>query len=62
MPIIDLRDLRIIEENSSFKYADFTVFMDEPAGAPVTFSYYTQDGSATGAYNDSGESRLELKA
>lgn len=55
MPIIDVRDLKIIEGDSSFAYAQFTVFLDQTAAAPVSFSYYFQDGTASAAdgdYND----------
>ncbi|MDP5219766.1 Calx-beta domain-containing protein [Ruegeria sp. 2205SS24-7] len=46
MPVLSVQNTRIIEQNSSFEYLFVRVSLDEVATAPVTFSYYTQDGTA----------------
>lgn len=36
MAIVDIRDLSILEGNSSSRYAEFTLYLEEVATAPVT--------------------------
>ncbi|MFA3920614.1 Calx-beta domain-containing protein [Ruegeria hyattellae] len=46
MPVLSVQNTRIIEQNSSFEYLFVRVSLDAVATAPVTFFYYTQDGTA----------------
>ncbi|MFN3764436.1 MAG: Calx-beta domain-containing protein [Aliihoeflea sp.] len=52
MATINLRSQSIVEPVSSFEYIEFRVFLDEPASAPVSFFYYTADGTASAAQGD----------
>ncbi|MGR3638122.1 Calx-beta domain-containing protein [Alterinioella nitratireducens] len=55
MSVVDVRDLTILEGDSSSKKAVFTLFLDEVATAPVTVEYFLHSQSAaptTGDYFD----------
>lgn len=52
LPTISVRDVSVIEGNSSYDNARFLVMLDRPATADVTFSYYIADGTASGANGD----------
>lgn len=52
MPILSLQGVDLVEENSGFQYVYFTVTLDTPAFAPTAFSYYFQDVTAVGAFDD----------
>ena len=52
MPVISLSNSRLIEDDSSFDYAIFRVSLDEVAAAPVGFSYFTIDGTASSRLGD----------
>jgi len=51
LPTLGIRNLALIEGNSSSHEARFLVTLDRPATADVTFDFYTQDISATSANN-----------
>ncbi|MCB1492024.1 MAG: hypothetical protein KDJ77_09545 [Rhodobiaceae bacterium] len=52
MAIVDVRDVSVLEEDNSFQYVNFTVFLDTASSAPVTIYYYFRDISASAAYGD----------
>jgi Ca2+-binding RTX toxin-like protein len=54
MPVLSLNDVRIVEQDSSFQNLVFTVRLDAPATAPVSFRYFTMDGTASAAGRDYG--------
>ena len=59
MPVVDLRDVSVLEENSSWRYITFTVVAEAVATVPITVDYYVQSGSAadqTGDINETASS------
>lgn len=52
LPTLDVRDVTVIEGNSSYEYARFLLVLDRPATAAVSGSYYFQDGNASSALGD----------
>ena len=52
MATVDVRDIRILEEDGSSQRVEFTLFLDQPATAPVSASYYFQDVTAQATFND----------
>jgi len=55
MPIVNVRDIRVLENDSFSQTVTFTVFTDETATAPVTLAYFLQGESATEADGDFDE-------
>ncbi|WP_371157975.1 Calx-beta domain-containing protein [Jannaschia sp. 2305UL9-9] len=55
MPVLSLSNTRILEGDRSFESALFRVTLDEAASAPVSFRYYTTDGTASAARGDYNE-------
>jgi len=47
LPTLTAHDVSVIEGDSGSDYAYFLVTLDRPATAPVTASYYIQEGSAS---------------
>lgn len=47
-----MRDVGVIEGDSSLQYMRFLVTLDRPATAPVTFTYFTEGVTAAGALGD----------
>jgi len=56
MAIVDLRDVSVLEGNSSSTSLTFTLFLDQIATAPVTVRYYLQGQTATEATGDFDQS------
>ncbi|UWQ19648.1 Calx-beta domain-containing protein [Jannaschia sp. M317] len=52
LPTLRVQDVQYIEGDSSYEYARVLVTLDRPSATPVTVSYYTQDGSASGTLGD----------
>ncbi|MEL6914371.1 MAG: Calx-beta domain-containing protein [Pseudomonadota bacterium] len=55
MAIVDVRDITVLEPDFSSRSAVFTLFIDEPATAPITVSYFLQGGSASESTGDFNE-------
>jgi len=57
MAIVDVRDIRVVEGNRfQSNPATFTLFLDEPATAPVTVTYFFQGDTASEGSGDLSES------
>ena len=52
LPTVRVHEPEVIEGDSSFRYANFLITTDKQATAPITGSYYTVDGTASGALRD----------
>ncbi|MCP5342273.1 MAG: hypothetical protein H6901_08665 [Rhodobacteraceae bacterium] len=64
LPTLAVHDVSVVEGDSSFHYMRFLVTLDQVASAPVTFDYYTQDITASGASGDysAGSSTVTIPA
>lgn len=52
MAVVDVRNIRVIEGNSGSSRAEFTLFLDAPATAPVEVAYFVQGVTATEGQRD----------
>lgn len=52
LPTLDVRNVAVFEGDSGSSPARFLVMLDKVATAPVTFTYYTQDATASSGRGD----------
>ena len=57
MPVLSLSNMQILETDGGWAFGRFRVSLDAPVANPVSFRYFTIDGTASGIAGDYDDSR-----